>query len=444
METPETRYTKTAEGQYVAYQVVGRGPIDIVFVPHIAGIEVIWDDPTLAHVLDRLTRFGRLITSVPRGVASSDALPPGELPTPEVWIDDVRVVLDAVDSTAASFVCHGIGGFVGALFAATYPERTGALVLVDAYARFLQAEDYPIGFPSDVSEAIIAQMESGFGGDGLAPLFAPSRADDTAFRRLIARWGRTAFTPSSAMAGQRWSNNLDFRSILSAIRVPTLVMHHRRSRLYPVAFSEYLADNISGARFKLIPGADVYYFSDAADEVVDEIEEFITGTRPPPEPDRALQTVLFTDIVSSSQHNAAVGDRRWRDLLDQHDSLISRELDRHRGRRVNTTGDGVIATFDGPARGVRCAQAIIDAVKLLGIDVRAGLHCGEVELRGADVAGLAVVIGQRVSALAGAGECLVSSTVVDLVAGSGLDFEDKGEHELKGVGRPWRVFAVKA
>ena len=333
----------------------------------------------------------------------------------------------------------------GMLFAATYPERTGALVLVDAYARAAAAEDYPMGLAPEVCDEIVASAERNFGMGGLAGFLAPSRAHDEGFRRLMAHWERTAFSPATISAVTRWSLDFDLRSVLPTIRVPTLVMHHHRhSGMYPVAFSEYLAEHVPGARLELLPGSDVYYFSDTADEVVDEIEEFITGVPPVREPDRAFATVLFTDVVNSTPKVNELGDRKWRQLLDQHDRLVARELDRHRGRKVNTTGDGMLATFDGPARAVRCAQAIVETVRPLGIELRAGLHAGEVELRGDDIGGIAVHIGHRVSALAGPSEVLVSRTVTDLVAGSGLQFDERGEHELKGLPGKWAIYAVRS
>jgi class 3 adenylate cyclase len=281
-----------------------------------------------------------------------------------------------------------------------------------------------------------------FGKGDYADLLAPSRSDD-ALRGFFGRWERTAFNRVMAQAWTRWTLSLDLRAALPLISARALVLHHERSRYVPAAFGEYVASHIPGARFVSIPGQDSYLFRPTADDVVDVIEEFITGSAPVHEPDRALATVLFTDVVSSTEHVARLGDRKWREVLDEHDALVVRELERHRGRKVNPTGDGMVATFDGPARGVRCARAIIDGVRRLGVEVRAGLHTGEVELRGDDIGGIAVHIGQRVSALAAPGEVLVSRTVTDLVAGSGLEFDERGEHELKGVPGKWAIYAVR-
>jgi pimeloyl-ACP methyl ester carboxylesterase len=425
VDIPETHYAKTPDGLSIAYQAVGDGTRDVVLLLFWNAVDVLWEDPSLAHVLRRIADMGRLILVDPRGVGASDPIPLGALPTPEAWTEDVRAVLDEVGSTAASMVATPMGGFLGLLFAATYPERTDSLVLLDSFARAAWAEDYLIGFSAEMCESIIALVQRDWGTGYVASLVAPSRIGDESFRRWEGRWERAAFSPATAAAYLRWSLALDVRSVLPAIRVPTLVMQQQRSRLFPVAFGQYMADHIPGARLRLLPGADLFVFTEAADDVMDEVEEFITGALPVRQPDRALATVLFTDVVSSTERASRLGDRKWRQILDQHDSLVARELDRHRGRKVNTTGDGILATFDGPARAVRCAQAIIESIRSLGVEVRAGLHTGEVELRGHDIGGIAVHIGQRVSALAGPGEVLVSRTVTDLVAGSGLIFEER-------------------
>ena len=443
INVPETHYTKTDDGLSIAYQTLGDGPTDIVFVPTQHCIDMMWEEPSLARVLHRLARLGRLICLDYRGFGVSDPVPLGALPTPETWTDDTRVVLDAVDSQSAHIVCHGGSGFLGMLFAATYPERTNTLTLIDASARILRADDYPIGIPPHVVDRFAEFQNQLWGTAGHAAVWAPSRADDEAFRRWSSRFERASASPSLHAALSRWVVSLDLRAVLQTIRVPTLVMHHENGGIVRLDHGRYLADHIPGARLAVLPGGDYWFFTEGADAIVDQIEEFITGVPPVREPDRALATVMFTDIVSSTEQAARLGDKKWTDVLNLHDALVGRELDRHRGRKVNPTGDGMLATFDGPARAVRCAQSIIEAVRPLGLEVRAGLHTGEVELLGEDIGGIAVHIGQRVSALAGPGEVTVSSTVVDLVSGSGLEFDDRGEHELKGVPRPWRVYAVR-
>ncbi|GAC1317509.1 MAG: adenylate/guanylate cyclase domain-containing protein [Acidimicrobiales bacterium] len=441
-DVPETRYAKTDDGLNIAYQTLGDGPRDIVLALAAHCGDMMWEEPSFAYVLHRMARIGRLICLDYRGFGGSDPVPLGALPTPETWMEDTRVVLDAVGSQTAHLVCHGASGFLGILFAATYPERTNTLTLIEATARTLRDEDYPIGIPPDVTDRFAEGSEQLWGTGGLAAVWAPSRADDEAFRRWSGRFERGAASPAMHGALVRWVINLDLRAVLPTIRVSTLVLHHESSRMIPLDHGRYLADHIDGASLVVLPGCDYWFFSEGADEIVDRIEEFITGVPPMREPDRALATVLFTDIVASTEAAARLGDKQWMHVLNQHDVIVNRELDRHRGRKVNPTGDGVLATFDGPARAVRCAQSISEAVRRLGIEVRAGLHTGEVELRGEDIGGIAVHIGQRVSALAGPGEVLVSRTVVDLVAGSGIEFDDRGEHELKGVPGTWKLFAV--
>jgi class 3 adenylate cyclase len=443
MEAPGTHYAKRPDGLHIAYQTVGEGPPDILFLPYMAAIDAFWREPSFAHVLERFSSIGRLICLDPTGSGAADPISLGALPTPERWMDDIRIGLDAVGSTSAHLVCHGFGA-MGTLFAATYPERTASLVLIDSYARAARADDYAIGWPPALCEAVVAGTGQswGTGSGGLA--FAPSRSGDENFLRWHAHYERTAMGKTTVGAFMRWVLALDIRAVLPAIRVPTLVMHQESSRVFPVAFGEYLAEHIAGARFKRLPGADCFLYSDSSDDVLDEIEEFITGVPAVHEPERALATVLFTDVVDSTPAITKIGDRAWGQLFERHDRLVDRELERHRGRKVRPTGDGMLATFDGPARAVRCAQALCEGVRPLGIELRAGLHTGEVELHGDDIGGIAVHIGQRVSALAGPGEVLVSRTVTDLVAGSGIEFEERGEHELKGVPGKWAIYAVRS
>ncbi len=440
---PDTRYAKTPDGLSIAFQTLGSGPTDIVFLPWMTCIDLMWEEPSFAHVLRRLARVGRLICFDYRGFGSSDPVPLGALPTPEVWMDDLRVVLDAMGSTTTSLVANATAGYMAMLFAATYPERTNALVLVDTTARMWRADDYAFGRSPERWYSHAKASQDSHGSGGAIPTIAPSRADDAPFRRWLGWYERGALSQASYLPIYRWNLDLDMRPVLPAIRVPTLVVHHDNNRFISRDHGRYLAEHIPGARLIELPGADSLLFTHGADEVVDHIEEFVTGVSPAREPDRALATVLFTDIVSSTEHAARLGDKRWRQVLDQHDALVQRELERHRGRKVNPTGDGIVATFDGPARAVRSAQAICEGVRALGIEVRAGLHTGEVELRGEDIAGIAVHICQRVSAQAGPSEVVVSSTVKDLVAGSGIVFADRGTHALKGVPDEWRLFAVE-
>jgi class 3 adenylate cyclase len=350
--------------------------------------------------------------------------------------------MDAVGSERAALFGTSEGGTLGAVFAATYPDRTVALVMAGSGARFSQAGDYPWGWDESGRGLVETYIDTQWGTGGSAWMVAPDQAQDESFRAWLGQLERLSGSPGAMAQLWRWNMEMDIRAVLPVIRVPTLILHRTGDVLVQVEIGRYLAEHIPGAQYVELPGSEHYAFLGDVDPIVDEVEEFLTGVRHGPEPDRVLATVLFTDIVGSTDHAARLGDRRWRDTLDQYDTLVGRELDRHRGTQIKATGDGTLATFDGPARAVRGACAIRDAVKGLGLELRAGLHTGEVELRGNDVTGIAVVIGQRVSAVAGAGEVLVSSTVKDLVAGSGITFEDRGLRELKGVPGQWRLFSV--
>jgi class 3 adenylate cyclase len=442
-EVPETRYAKSGDVN-IAYQVVGDGPFDLIHVPmFVSNLELQWEDPAERRYYERLASFSRLIMFDKRGTGLSDRV---AVATLEERMDDLRAVMDAAGSQRAAVFGSSEGGALSILFTATYPERVSALVLYGAYPRMAWAADYPDGIPEEIQAITAQHFEEnwGRGQEGGIPVWAlaPDRADDPAWRKAHGRWERLSASPGAAVAMYQMIFQIDVRHLLSAIRVPTLVVY-RTADIQHAAGSRYLGAHIPGAKVVELPGNTYWPYLGDQDAILDEIEEFLTGVRPVPAPDRALATVLFTDIVSSTERAATLGDDAWTRTLDRHDAQVAREVERHRGRRINTTGDGMLATFDGPARAVRCAQAICGAVRSLGIEVRAGLHTGEIELRGADIGGIAVHIGQRVSALAGPGEVLVSSTVKDLVAGSGITFADRGSHVLKGVPDEWRVFAVK-
>jgi class 3 adenylate cyclase len=442
-EVPETRYAKSGDVN-IAYQVVGDGPFDLIHVPmFVSNLELQWEDPAERRYYERLASFCRLIMFDKRGTGLSDRV---AVATLEERMDDLRAVMDAAGSQRAAVFGSSEGGALSILFTATYPERVSALVLYGAYPRMAWAADYPDGIPEEIQAITAQHFEEnwGRGQEGGIPVWAlaPDRADDPAWRKAHGRWERLSASPGAAVAMYQMIFQIDVRHLLSAIRVPTLVVY-RTADIQHAAGSRYLGAHIPGAKVVELPGNTYWPYLGDQDAILDEIEEFLTGVRPVPAPDRALATVLFTDIVSSTERAATLGDDAWTRTLDRHDAQVAREVERHRGRRINTTGDGMLATFDGPARAVRCAQAICGAVRSLGIEVRAGLHTGEIELRGADIGGIAVHIGQRVSALAGPGEVLVSSTVKDLVAGSGITFADRGSHVLKGVPDEWRVFAVK-
>jgi len=446
-DEPETGYVKTADGVHIAYQVLGDGPVDLVVMPGGFNLEVEWDGPGVARFLRRLASFSRLIRLNLRGEGLSDPVALGSWPaldqSLEQRAEDMLAVLDAVGSNRPALLGGVFGGQMMLFFAATYPARTSALMLVETTARFGWASDYPWGLSAEELEARIRQAEEGWeAGVGLARTLGPSLSDDPGFISWVARLHRQSFSPATAAAMARLTVQTDLRHLLPTIQAPTLVLCRSGDPILGPDHARYLANHIPGAKLVELRGADMLMYLGDSDAVVDEVEEFLTGSRHVPDSDRVLATVLFTDIVGSTEHAAQLGDRRWRHLLDGHDAAVRRQLDRFRGREIKTAGDGFLATFDGPGRAIQCACAVRDALRALGVDVRIGMHTGEIELRGHDVAGLAVNIGARVTALARGGEVLVSSTVKDLVAGSGIPFEDRGEHELKGVPGVWRLFAV--
>jgi class 3 adenylate cyclase len=442
-DAPRTRYARADDGVHIAYQVFGNGPFDLVLVPgFISHVELVWDAPGLPRLLRRLGSFARVIMFDKRGTGLSDRSE--QLPDIDRRMLDIEAVMAAAGSSEAAFFAISEGGPMALLFAAAHPERTRALVLWGTYARVTRDAEYPIGLPPGTLEQAAEHLEPTWGtGVGLGS-WAPSVAHDPAEREMFARVQRMGASPGAAMALMTSYMSIDVRAALPLVRVPTLVMHRSGDRMIPAELGRYLADHIAGARWALMDGTDHFWWTQDEDVVLDEVEQFLTGTTSAPEPDRVLATVLFTDIVDSTGVATRLGDREWRRLLDRHDSMAAAHVERHRGRVVKTTGDGVLATFDGPARAVRCARAITSDASRLGLAVRAGAHTGEVELRGEDVAGVAVHLAQRVSSLAEPGEVLVSRTLVDLVVGSGLDFTDRGEHELRGAPGSWRIFAVTA
>jgi class 3 adenylate cyclase/pimeloyl-ACP methyl ester carboxylesterase len=444
-DTPETQYVKSSDGVHIAYHVVGSGPVDLVYIRTWGShLELEWDWPPLARFLHRLASFSRLIRMDLRGTGLSDPAASEHTPTLEDHAKDLRAVLDAAGSERAALVANNLGGLVAICFAASYPERTSHLVLDGCYARFARAEDYPAGVPTDVLERFIAFMAEP-SRDSLrasVDLMAPTMRHDPDFAEGFGRVGRFTSSPTAAVVAARMGVFSDVRPLLGEIRAPTLVLYRAGDRYVGAGHARYLADHIAGAKLVELPGDDNLPYTGDIDPVIGEIQEFLTGTRDHPEFDRLLATVLFTDIVRSTDRVAADGDHRWRDVLDRHDELAGRLIEQFRGRLVKSTGDGVVATFDAPARAIRCAQAITGGTAALGLEVRSGIHTGEIELRGNDLLGLSVHVAQRVCSLAAANEVLASRTVVDLVAGSGIEFADRGEHELKGVPGPWRLFSV--
>lgn len=445
MDVPETRYARGG-GHHIAYQALGEGPPDIVLLSQwVSNVEASWELPPLADIGRRIASLGRLIQFDKRGTGLSDPVPLQTLPTLEEWMDDLRVVLDEVGAERPTIIGWGETGAMAALFASTYPERTSALVLWDCWARLARAPDYPIGMPPRVIDANVDFIEKTWGTGAQIDWVAPDDAARAEFRAAFGKYERQTASPGAAAAIRRMVNELDVRHVLPSIQAPTLVLHHSENRYARVGHGRYLAEHIPGARYVELPGANFGPFNaKEREQILDEIEEFLTGVRPVPQVDRVLATVLFTDVVDSTKHAVERGDQAWRELLERHRDLVRRQLERHRGREILTKGDSFLATFDGPARAIYCASAIVQGSRALGIEIRAGLHTGEIEVMGSDIGGITVHIGARVSELAGSGEILVSSTVKDLVAGSGIKFDDRGSQELKGVPGEWRVFVVKS
>jgi class 3 adenylate cyclase len=436
---PETRYAKSGELN-IAFQVTGKGPFDLVYVPGwVSNIEAMWEEPAHARLLARLASFSRLILFDKRGTGLSDPVPLDHLPTLEQRMDDVRAVMDAAESKRAVIFGSSEGGLMSVLFAATYPQRTEALIALAIYAKRLWSPDYPWAPTVEARAAEIEMIERPWGGEMDISDLAPSA--DEMFKRRAVSYLRRSASPGAAVALLRMNSQIDVREVLPTIRVPTLILQRVDDRDVSVEEGRWIARQIPGATYVELPGDEHLIWAGDVDAVVDEVEEFLTGSRPAHEPDRVLATVLFTDIVGSTERAVSLGDRRWRELIDEHHSRVRRELERFSGREIDTAGDGFFASFDGPARAIRAACAIRGSVQAVGIEIRAGLHTGECELMQDKIGGIAVNTGARVAGQAGPGEVLVSSTVRDLVAGSGISFEDRGEHELKGVGA-WRLYSV--
>jgi class 3 adenylate cyclase len=436
---PETQYAQS-EGVNIAYQVVGDGPVDLVYVPGwVSHVELAWELPDLVAGFERLASFSRLILFDKRGTGMSDPVPANELPTLEKRMDDVRAVMDAVGSQRAAIFGASEGGNMSMLFAATYPARTVALATFGCTAKRIWSPDYPwaphLEDRSKAFELVESQWTRGLDWKDIAPSLDPQALAE------ISRYYRRCASPGAAVALMKMNTYVDVRAVLPTISAPTVVMHRTDDRDALVEEGHYIASKIPGAGFVEFPGADHSWWTQDRDAIVDEVEELVTGTRPAPQPNRVLATVLFTDIVGSTKQARELGDQAWTEILGRHHAAVRRELERFRGVEIDTAGDGFLATFDGPARAIRCALSIRDVVGTVGLEVRAGLHTGECEQLGSKLAGIAVHTGARVAALAGPGDVLVSATVRDLVSGSAIEFDDRGEHELKGVGTR-RIFAV--
>lgn len=437
---PETNYAKSGDVS-IAYQVLGKGVVDLVYVMGwVSNIEYYWQESLMNHFLKRLSSFSRLIVFDKRGTGLSDKVT--ELPTLEQRMDDVRAVMDAAGSEKAALLGVSEGGPMCALFAATYPERTTALIMYGSYAKRIRSDDYPWAPTNEQREVFYDTLKSGWGGVVDLDDLAPSVMNDERFKQWWASYLRHSASPADALALAKMNTEIDIRHILTAIHVPTLIMHRSGDGDSPVDGSRYMAQQIPNAKFIELTGVDHLPWVGDAEKLLNEIEIFLTGELHPVEPDRILATCLFTDIVGSTEKAQSLGDERWRSLLQSHNEVVRNQLRHYRGREVKTTGDGFLATFDGPARAVRCACAIRDELRQMGIEIRAGLHTGECEIMDNDIGGISVHIAARIMSKASAGEVFSSGTVKDLVAGSGIKFESRGLFSLKGVPGNWEVYSV--
>lgn len=438
-----TQYAKSG-GVNIAYQVIGDGPVDLVYVPGwVTNVEVMWEEPGLANFLRRLASFSRLITFDKRGVGLSDPVPLGELPDLDARVDDLRSVMLAAGCESAVLFGHSEGGSTAIALAARHPELVSKVILFGAYAKRLRSDDYPW---APTAEQRSAESE-GYRDEWADPQhiadnYAPSRADDSEFVDWIGRWLRLSASPAAAAALNEASTQIDVTGLLTEVEAPALLLYRLEDQDVKIEEGRYIAAKLRDSKLVELHGADHFFYAGDTEPILDEIEEFVTGHRTGATPERVLKTVLFTDIVRSTEIAAEMGDRQWRKLIGRHHEVTRAELKRWRGNEVVTTGDGFLATFDDPANAIRCASAIVDAVRNLGLEVRCGIHTGVVEVLGSDVTGLAVNIGARISAIAGPSEVYVSRTVTDLLAGTGFEFEDRGNHALKGVPDDWQVFAA--
>jgi pimeloyl-ACP methyl ester carboxylesterase len=441
---PQTRYVRV-DGLNIAYQVVGDGPFDLVHIPgFVSNVELAWEEPLFARFLERLASFSRLILFDKRGTGMSDRVPTAELPTLEQRMDDLTAVLDALGSREAAVFGHSEGGNLAVLFAATYPERTRALVTAGIFAKRVWSPDYPWAPTPEQRASTIEELERDWGGSSWLVDLVPSSADDHAFRQRLATYFRRSASPGAAAALFRMNTEIDIRAVLPTIRVPTLVLHRVGDRDANIEEGRWIAERIPGARFVELPGEDHIPWVGDADGVLDHVEEFLTGSSAPRPVDRQLTTLLVTDLVDSTVAAGRLGDRRWREVLDRHQADVRRQLVRYRGREIDTAGDGFLACFDGPGRALQAAVAIREGADRDGLAVRAGVHTGEVEVQGDKFVGIAVHIAARVASHAGAGEILLTRTVRDLVAGAGFNLVDAGNHDLKGIPESWQLFVVGA
>ncbi len=442
MQIPTTHYVMSGSDR-VAYQVIGEGPPDIILVREpTVGIDQLWDSPDSAYFHRRLAAKGRLILFDTRGFGSSDRWGAGARPTWEIWTDDILALMDSVGSERATVVAMGLSGMVGLLFAGTHPDRVSSLVLVNSFARWFRDRDYPHGYPQELREKLRQTMVANWGTPEFLRMWAPTLFSDPVAAAQFGRAQRLCLSPGQMLATVDPNIDRDARPVLGAIRVPTLVMHRVDNQIFSPDSGRYLAEHIGDAEFVALPGADHHYCVGDVEPMLGALEDFL-GRRPErATAGRVLATVLFTDIVGSTGHATTLGDSRWKELLDRHDALGKERVSEARGRLVASTGDGLLATFDGPARAIQCAIALRDDLRDLDVEIRAGVHCAEVELRGRDIGGIGVHVANRILDLAGPGEVLVSRTVKDLVVGADIELTDRGAHRLAGVPEEHQLFAV--
>lgn len=439
---PDTRYARLGDS-YIAFQTVGTGARDIVFMSawfsHVDGR---WEEPRFAALLRRLSGLGRLIVFDKRGSGASDPLPSAS-PTWEDWADDILAVMDAAGSDRAHVIGVGDSGPMSLLFAAHHPDRVVSLTVANTGARLLRdGDEYPWGLSREDVDRFLDRAKRTWGTGGITDVFSPSAAEDERYRQWWARYQRMGASPGRSAAMAQLIFDMDARDVLGAIRVPTLVLHRKDFRFFPVELGRYLAQHIPAAKYVQLEGSDGFIYLGDMNALVDEIEEFVTGERRSPDVDRALATVLITDMIGSTDLAAKLGDRRWREILDTHDEIVRTRLAAHRGRLHRATGDGILATFDGPGRAIRCAFDVRDSLRQAGVEIRTGIHTGEIEFRGNEIGGIAVHIAARLMSEAGPGEVIASETVKVLVTGSDVSFTDRGVKALKGVPDPWRLYVV--
>jgi class 3 adenylate cyclase len=440
-DTPETHYARSADGTNLAYQMSGSGPLEMAFLHVAYPIDLLSEDPGFVRLRRRLGTFSRTVWSDARGVGASEG-DFQDAQRPEVFEADLAAVLDAVGFERPALVAEGWPGLKAVRYSVAHPERVSALALLGSYASGVRDDDYPWGVPPEMIEQTAAGTGVSWGTDAHVAALAPSRVADERFRAWFARSARFSGGPDQIADMMLAGLREDIRSLLPSVTVPTLVLHREGDRLVGLGAGRYLAEHIPTAKFVVLPGDDHLFFVGDIDAIVDEIEDFLTGTRTGVEGEVALAAVLFTDIVSSTENQARVGPREWSRVSDQHDAMVRAALNHHRGHEVKTTGDGFLATFEVSGRAIRCATEIMAGARGIELDLRVGIHTGEVEVRGDDIAGLAVNIAKRVCDLAGPGEVVVTRTVTDHVVGSGIEFEDRGERELKGIPGSWRLFTV--